>query len=363
MSDEIYYKLRAHIDSMPAGFPETGTGAEIMMLKKFYTEEQAKIALEFKRYPEKASAVARRLGMDESEAESRIEQMAKEGALFRIATPEGPLYMHPNFIMGLYEWHIKSVDKEVAEYADHIYDALFENHWRGRETKQLRVVPVHKSIEVKNIVRSFDVIRDLVKGKSGGPYAVAPCICRVEQKAKGNEITRPMETCLTFGIMARYYIENGIGRELNEDELMDKLDECEEAGLIPFSTNSQEIGNMCMCDRESCQMLRVITKWPKPAQEVHSAFTAGIDSESCSGCGKCVRRCQVDAVKEIDAAPGTKQKKYYIDPDRCFGCGLCVSVCGKNAITLRTKDLLPDVPETPTAMTRMLAQERAKLNK
>lgn len=37
MGDEIYTRLRKHIDSMPAGYATTDSGAEIKMLKKFYT--------------------------------------------------------------------------------------------------------------------------------------------------------------------------------------------------------------------------------------------------------------------------------------------------------------------------------------
>ena len=43
-----------------------------------------------------------------------------------------------------------------------------------------------------------------------------------------------MESCLTFGMVAQYYIDNGIGRELTEDELMEKLAECEKASLGTF---------------------------------------------------------------------------------------------------------------------------------
>ena len=41
MTDDIYIKLREHLDSMPAGYPETDSGAELKMLKKFYTPVQA----------------------------------------------------------------------------------------------------------------------------------------------------------------------------------------------------------------------------------------------------------------------------------------------------------------------------------
>jgi len=361
MNDAIYLKLREHLDSMPGGYPETETGAEIKILKKFYSPQQAEIALQFQRIPEKASAVAQRLDMDLVEAGEMIEVMATEGSLFRIMTPDGPLYLQPNFIMGLYEWHVNSIDEEIAEEVEDVYDALFEKHWKGRETKQLRIVPVHTSVDSKSVVRSYDAIRDLVKGKTGGPYAVAPCICRVEKQMLGHEIKRPMETCLVFGLVAQYYIANGIGRELSEKELMDKLDECEDAALIPFSTNTQETINMCMCDKDTCQLIRILSGWEKPAQEVHSPYYAKISEEECTGCGKCVKRCQIDAIKEIESVADSKVKKYSIDLDRCIGCGLCVSVCSKDALSMKLKDELPAVPENSMVMNALMAKERDKL--
>jgi len=363
MSDMIYTQLQEHLDSLPAGYPKTATGAEINILKKFFSPRQAEIALAFKGImPEKAISIAERLTMDPLETENEIEKMATEGSLFRIVTPDGPVYMLPNFIMGMYEWHVKSIDKETAEQVEHVYDALFEKNWKGRETRQLRVVPIHTSVDSKNIVRSYDAIRELVKGKTGGPYAVAPCICRVEKKLLGETIERPLETCLVFGMVAQYYIQNGIGKELNEQELIEKLDECEEAALIPFSTNTQDTVNMCMCDKDSCQLLRVLSSWEKPAQEVHSAFYAVIDEDNCTGCGNCIKRCQIDAIKEIEAAAEGTQNKFMVDLDRCIGCGLCVPVCRKDALTMKGKEVLPNVPENSLTMNMMMAQEKKKLN-
>jgi ferredoxin len=361
MSEQIYIKLREHLNSMPTGYPVTKSGAEIKMLKKFYTPEQAEIALVIGKVPEKAESIAGKLNMDPAEASVKIEQMASEGSLFRVNTPGGPLYIHPNFIMGLYEWHVNSIDKETAEYADDVYDALFESHWKGRETTQLRVVPVNKSIEVKNIVRSYDVLRELVKGKTGGPYAVAPCICRVEQIKKGNKITRPLETCLTFGLVAQYYIQNGIGKEINEAQLMDKLDECEEASLIPFSTNSKEIVNMCMCDKDTCQLLRIMSRYESPAREIHSAFYASINPDLCTGCGKCVKKCQISAIDQNDNQENKSGKVCSINSERCIGCGLCISCCPAAAVSLIGKEILPDVPENTVELNMRIAKERVKL--
>lgn len=362
MSDEIYVKLRDHLDSMPAGYPATESGAEIKLLKKFYTPEQAEIALAIQMLPETAEAIAARLDMNAETAVKEIEKMASEGSLFRISKPGGALYFHPNFIMGLYEWHVKDVDKEIAEYADDIYDNLFEHHWKERKTKQLRVVPVETSLSTKDSVQGYDQIRSLVRGSGHGPYAVAPCICRVEQKQKGNEVNRPMDTCLVFGLVAQYYIENGIGKPLTEEELMAKLTECEDASLVPFGTNSKEISNMCMCDKDSCQLLRNLRKFDKPATEVHAACYAVIDPELCNGCMKCTKKCQIDAIVSPEGQEDKKVKIHSVNQDRCIGCGLCVSVCKQGAITMTAKEIMPVVPDNTIAMNIQIAKERAALD-
>lgn len=101
MDKEIYVQLRKHLDNQPAGLPETQSGAEIDILKRFYTPEQAKIALKMTNIPEPAVKIAKRLNMDKDEAGENLEKMAKEGLLFRLRTSEAPLYMQPNFIMGM----------------------------------------------------------------------------------------------------------------------------------------------------------------------------------------------------------------------------------------------------------------------
>lgn len=360
--DALYRKLKQHLDAMPAGFPDCKDESELKLLKKFYTPVQAEIALACTAMPEPVPAIAGRLGKADTEIADMIEQMAKEGLLFRVRTSKGPLYSQPNFIMGIYEWHVNTIDKETAELADHYYDGMFEHHWRGKNTKQLRVVPVNTSIVHKDTVRSYDNIRDLVRGSGKGPYAVAPCICRVEQMKKGNAVTRPLETCLTFGYTAKYYIENGIGRELTEEELMAKLGECEKAALVPFGTNSQEITNMCMCDSDSCQLFRILKSYSRPADEVHSAFRATITASRCSGCGVCAMRCQLDAIRETEEA-ATKPGKhaYTVLEERCIGCGLCIQRCPEAAVAMTKKEQMPDVPENIFAMYGRMAQERGSI--
>ena len=88
------------------------------MLKKFYTPLQAKIAMAISPFPETALAIAQRLDMDQGSTIKEIETMASEGSIFRITTADGPLFQHPNFIMGLYEWHVNAVEPSVVTMDD-----------------------------------------------------------------------------------------------------------------------------------------------------------------------------------------------------------------------------------------------------
>lgn len=46
---------------------------------------------------------------------------------------------------------------------------------------------------------------------------------------------------------AQYYIENGLSRQISQDELMDLLKMGEEKALVLSPGNSKEILNICMC--------------------------------------------------------------------------------------------------------------------
>ena len=68
MSD-VYQNLARHLDNLPAGFPATESGVEIRILKRLFTAKEAEIAVSLSMMPEKASAIAERLKMDEKELE------------------------------------------------------------------------------------------------------------------------------------------------------------------------------------------------------------------------------------------------------------------------------------------------------
>ena len=45
MSEDVYTRLREFLDAMPGGFPATGTGVELKILKKLYSPEDAELTI------------------------------------------------------------------------------------------------------------------------------------------------------------------------------------------------------------------------------------------------------------------------------------------------------------------------------
>jgi len=55
-------------------------------------------------------------------------------------------------------------------------------------------------------------------------------------------------------------------------------------------------------------------------------MAAKVDKKKCTGCGRCVNICAVQAIK-IEKGKATINKD-------CIGCGACVNECPQGAISL-----------------------------
>ncbi|MFX0043815.1 MAG: ATP-binding protein, partial [Candidatus Hodarchaeota archaeon] len=138
-------------------------------------------------------------------------------------------------------------------------------------------------------------------------------------------------TCLSFGVAAEYYIENGFGREISADEAISIIEEADKAGLVHAGANSKHLSNICNCCPCCCASMKGITKKGLDKHKFMNAmFESIIDEEICIGCGTCIDRCPVEAIILEDFA--------VVSRDKCLGCGLCASVCPEDAITIHLRE-------------------------
>ena len=348
MSEDMYLKLREALDKMPGGFPETDSGVELKILKKLFTPEQAEIALNMKPMPEPVDKIAERLGIDKSEAARKLEKMSKDGLIYRVRMGDKILYMALQFAVGVYEFNLNRIDRELSELMEE-YIPHISKSWMKTPTKQLRILPVESSLESAPSVAPYNQVREMVKKQD--LISVAQCICRKEQTLLGNQCDRPQELCFQFGMAANYYLENGMSRKIDVEEALKLLNLAEDNAMVLSPTNAQNILSLCCCCKCCCGVLRGLSQFDRPADLVHSGYQAKIDPELCSACETCVDRCQIDAIKENGDV-------MEIDTARCIGCGLCVSTCPDEAISMVEKEKAYVPPENMVAMMMQITKER-----
>jgi len=348
LEEDVYIRIREFLDRLPGQFPATESGVELRILRRLFTPEEAEMLLMLTQYPQTPRQVAEKSGGDPEWTAEVLESMARQGSIYRFRQEDKSLYLAVPFIVGIFEFHLKSLDRELAELIEEYKPYLIEAG-QSVTTKQLRVVPVGDSVSDETAVKTYDSIRSLVEKHDR--FAVAQCICRKEQGLLGRECERPQETCLTFGFAADYYIENGIGREISLEEVMNILDTAEDSALVLAATNSCEIVNVCCCCGCCCGMIRAIKDMPQPARQIQSSHRAYVDPGLCDLCGTCLERCQIDALIE-------NEEYVSVDEDRCVGCGLCVTKCPADAVTMVCREDTVTPPSDILDMSLRITRER-----
>lgn len=329
MTEDIFRRLQQRLDMYSLGFPATETGIEITILKKLFSQKDAEMFLDMSPLLEEPQAVAQRLERPVDEVAGQLEDMAKRGLLFRLRKETSVKYGAIPFMHGLIEFQVKRFDRELGDLIKQYYAQGLDRAIAGVEGLFLRTIPVEKSIVPEHHVAAFDDAVALIK--KNDTIAVAECLCRKGNKTIGKGCDKPMENCFMFGSMARFYIENNLGRQISIDEAIDILRKSQEAGLVTQPATTQNPGGMCNCCGDCCLILGAIKKLPKPAEHVFSNYQASIQREDCTGCEICLDRCQMEAIA-MD-----KDGIAQVNLDRCIGCGLCVTTCPAEAITLLLK--------------------------
>ena len=353
MLRDVYYQLREQLDQYSVGFPTTQSGVEMRILEKLFTEEEAQMYLNLAMMLETPQVVAERTNQDPDHVAAVLESMAEKGLIFRLRKGQSVRYAAVPFIVGSYEFQLKTMDYELAQLVEQYFEEAFL-HQTSRQTVPLRTIPVERSINVSWPITPYDDLRELIKSKDR--IAIADCICRVQQGLLGKACDKPLEVCFSFGSHASFYVEREMARWISQEEALEILKRCEEAGLVPQPVNSQNPGGWCNCCGDCCGMLRALKKHPRPAQMVVSNYFAVVDTDLCVACEACLERCQMDAITigEDEVAE--------VNLDRCIGCGLCVTTCTTEALSLVAK-AEPDRREPPAtsrdAMMQMM-QERGK---
>lgn len=329
----VYRKLQKHLNAQPVGFPSTWSGAEIRFLRRMFTVEEARLALHLSYRPSSLSLIMETAGdgFDRKRAEELLENLLMKGSIgFKEVEGERRWFLLP-MVVGMYEAQDGRPTRSFLRDAGAYMNTMsFGKSLLSARPSQMRTVPINASIPVDFPVATYDQVTSLVDA-SPGPFVILRCICRESSALRGKPcgVTRRGETCLGMGSMAAMVLHRGNGREIERAEALDILRMNQEEGLVLQPSNAREPEFICSCCGCCCGMLKLQKMLPSPVDFWTSSFRAEIDPESCTGCGICVKRCQVDAVS-LRGSPDVA----VISGNRCIGCGLCVPACPAGAVRL-----------------------------
>jgi ferredoxin len=324
MSDENYRLLAERLDALPNGFPPTPDGAELRLLRKIFTPEEAALAASLRMTLETPAEIADRIGGDRVALKVQLKGMARRG-LIKVGRAAGGLgYGLLPFVVGFYEMQGDRIDAELAR--------LFEDYYRQAfgqvvaiQPQVHRVIPVQKTVRFEMEVRPYESVAEIVAACRS--WGVVDCICRKQKALIGEPCTHPIDNCMTLSLHAGAFDGDTSVRALTQEEALATLRRAAEAGLVHSVSNSQEgIWYICNCCTCSCGILRGLADLGMANVIARSAFVNQVEEPLCGGCGVCVEQCQFGAL--------TLGMVVQVDRARCVGCGVCVPVCPEGALGL-----------------------------
>ena len=328
MTVNSYEKLREFLDQFPIGFRKTQSGVEIEILRWLFTEEEAELTTFLTIRPEGASSIAKRVGKTLVEIEDKLEVMARKGLIFRSRRDDKTLFNAAPFMIGLYEYSVKKIDKELAQLFKEYYHTAGLEEIGVSNIPGFKVIPLEETIKTDTTLFPYLMLKESIR--NARVIAVADCICRKESQLLNEGCKHPMETCLSFGTAAEYYIENNIGRKITAEEAIKIIKEADESGLVHAGANSKHLSNICNCCPCCCASMKGMSQFGQDKKKfMNAVFESIIDEELCVVCGNCIERCPVKAINIEDIA--------IVNRDLCLGCGLCASVCQEEAISLKPR--------------------------
>ncbi|PKL08185.1 MAG: (Fe-S)-binding protein [Spirochaetae bacterium HGW-Spirochaetae-7] len=222
----------------------------------------------------------------------------------------------------------------------------------------LEPAPGDHDLLVLDYERASEVI------KTASHIGVGMCYCRHKMMHLGRACDAPMDICMTFNGSAESLTRHGHARAIDVAECMALLDSAYGHGLVQFGENVQRRVNfICNCCGCCCEALIAQRRFGI-LHPVHTTnWMPQVKEEKCTGCGKCVDACPVEAMALVSAEDPRRPRlrKAKVLEDACLGCGVCVRACPTGALSLKSRPERVFTPVDSTHRAVIMAIERGKL--
>lgn len=365
-SRAAYQNLIERLNRFPQGAPPSETLYKILSI--LFSEKEASLVAKLPIKPFTVQKAAAIWGITEGEAFKILNGLASRCVLLDIETNGKTSYMLPPPMAGFLEFSMMrtrhDLDQKLLAELFYQYMNVEEDFIKelffSTETRLGRVFVNESALEVGNSVQILDFEKASHIIKSAKHIGISMCYCRHKMEHAGQNCEAPVtDICMTFGNAADSLIRHEYARRIDASECLELLHKAYDYNLVQCGENvKSDVTFICNCCGCCCEALVAARKFGSLHPVETTGFMPVLNADSCIGCGKCAKVCQVDVIK-MQGENGKKVPE--IDESLCLGCGLCVRSCPNKSLVLKKTGQKIITPATSVHRVVLMAIEKGML--
>lgn len=321
----VYVRMRNRINRIGKGIGSIPSANSYEMIMELWSEEDAENYLKMPLHQAFTAAnYAAEAGISEEAAATILEDQAHRNLIWRMVRGDQPYYALMPYINGF--WEFGELDRALHGTMEDVakFDSLgisgTDPNSNGYDTTfpLFRSYPISKDVVAEGELLPYEDWRAIIKRHK--TITVSPCQCRTMWQALGVPYPEehPMNTCLSLGEMAEYFIENDIGKQITQDEAIAIVEDVISKGMVVEAICAKNPDIICCCHSDSCGNLMGFrgVDGKGACAKYYNAYTLEYDKDKCLKCGLCVSKCPMHSISQDEDG-------YVVLDDACVRCGQC----------------------------------------